>query len=154
MVRMRSTPAASAGKAAPARRRRARSGSGDRAATTSRAEITPPLDSITWDGTPGRSRRVEARADSLDVAGDPALGEGVDESRHRALVLAVLRQTSRKRRRAPPGCCEGAPRAPLLVRRVGVTVDEAHAVRRDALPPDERATSAAPPREAPEDLAA
>jgi hypothetical protein len=66
MVRMRSTPAASARKAAPS----APAAGPLRIVvigwlTTSRAEITPPLDFITWNGTPGpssASRRARIRS--------------------------------------------------------------------------------------------
>ena len=79
-----------------------------------------------------RRRRVaRAGSDGRDVAREPRLDRRVDEGGHRPLVLAVLAQhlaaRSRRRRR-------GAPRArivahPLLVRRVGVGVQEADAER-------------------------
>ena len=85
---------------------------------------------------PGAELGVEPGLDPPDVAGDPALGEGVDQGRHRALVLPVLRPHLGGQRdvRLRMLAREHIPH-PLLVRWVGVAVDEADTDGRDALLP-------------------
>ena len=55
---------------------------------TSRDHPAVGLHHLEWRAGPELG--VQAGADPLHVARDPALGEGVDERRHRALVLAIL----------------------------------------------------------------